>query len=122
MGLGGHLQITDASKGLSGEVTYRLGKEASETNTNNVAEYEAVLYGLELIRTIYHKSKYVKVFGDSLLVVNQMSGKWKIKEGAYKEVAAEALVSLESIKKSGTVVDFEWVPRAENSKADLLSR
>jgi len=53
---------------------------------------------------------------DSKLVVEQMSGRWKIKNGALADLAAEARSIL-----SGTPVSFEWIPRAENSRADRLA-
>ncbi len=53
---------------------------------------------------------------DSKLVVEQMSGRWKIKHPAMAELAAEARQVL-----TGTPVRFEWMPRAENSRADKLA-
>ena len=53
---------------------------------------------------------------DSKLVVEQMSGRWKIKHPAMAELAAEAREIL-----TGTPVSFEWIPRLENSRADRLA-
>jgi probable phosphoglycerate mutase len=53
---------------------------------------------------------------DSKLVVEQMSGRWKIKHPDMAELAREAHRIL-----AGTEVSFEWIPRAENSRADRLA-
>ena len=53
---------------------------------------------------------------DSKLVVEQMSGRWKIKHPQMAELAAEARMLL-----TGTPVQFVWVPRLENSRADKVA-
>ena len=53
---------------------------------------------------------------DSKLVVEQMSGRWKIKHPDMADLAAEARELL-----TGTPVRFEWIPRLQNSRADKLA-
>jgi probable phosphoglycerate mutase len=53
---------------------------------------------------------------DSKLVVEQMSGRWKIKHPDMAELAAQAREAL-----TGTPVRFEWIPRDLNSRADRLA-
>ena len=54
---------------------------------------------------------------DSKLVVEQMSGRWKIKHAALQSLAEEARVLAARFER----VRYEWIPRAENSHADRLA-
>lgn len=81
--------------------------------TNNVAEYRGLIAGLEL----YHEhtpGADLEVRMDSRLVVEQMSGNWKIKHPDMKPLATAA----NRLAPFGTV--FTWVPREENKHADRL--
>ena len=53
---------------------------------------------------------------DSKLVVEQMSGRWKIKHPDMADLAAQAREAL-----TGTPVSFEWIPREINTRADKLA-
>ncbi|MEV5001681.1 bifunctional RNase H/acid phosphatase [Nocardioides sp. LML1-1-1.1] len=82
--------------------------------TNNVAEYSGLVAGLAL--AVEHApGAVVEVRMDSKLVVEQMSGRWKIKHADMKVLAAEAA----AIAPEGTT--YTWVPRAENAHADRLA-
>jgi ribonuclease HI len=89
--------------------------------SNNVAEYFAVADLLELIGTVAAKGWSVLIRGDSNLVINQMSGKWKVKKGMYLEQFHRAQKELMKLQKMGIAVTFEWVPREQNQEADELS-
>jgi broad specificity phosphatase PhoE/ribonuclease HI len=83
--------------------------------TNNVAEYKAVLAGIELANEMAPEAKLL-VRMDSKLVVEQMSGRWKIKNEGMQELSvlmAKAIGSRD--------ITFEWIPREQNSKADSLA-
>jgi ribonuclease HI len=82
--------------------------------TNNVAEYRGLIAGLEAAVKV--GATEVDVRMDSKLVVEQMSGRWKIKHPDMADLAAEARRIL-----SGTPVSFEWIPRADNSRADRVA-
>ena len=82
--------------------------------TNNVAEYHGLLEGVRRARGIDPDARLL-VRMDSKLVVEQMSGRWKIKHPAMAGLAAEVRAEL-----AGTEVTFEWVPRLNNSRADAL--
>ncbi|TWG94215.1 putative phosphoglycerate mutase [Nocardioides sp. J9] len=82
--------------------------------TNNVAEYSGLVAGLSLARD-HAPGATVEVRMDSKLVVEQMSGRWKIKHADMKVLAAEAA----AIAPAGTT--YTWVPRADNSHADRLA-
>jgi len=91
-----------------------------ENNSNNAAEYLAVLGILNYFND--HDNTKIKIYGDSKLVVKQLSGEMKIKSGAYKPHAIEAKKLLLAIQKRGNQVEFEWIPRKENKTADALSK
>lgn len=85
--------------------------------TNNRAEYEALVRALECaFRSC--RGRDVEVRGDSLLVVNQMRGDWKVRTPALVEVHRHA-TSL--VRGSGVRVTFAHVPRAANGAADWLA-
>ncbi|MFE0880592.1 bifunctional RNase H/acid phosphatase [Streptomyces rochei] len=83
--------------------------------TNNVAEYRGLVAGLRAAREL-DPDATVRVRMDSKLVVEQMSGRWKIKHPDMKPLAAEAA----RVFPPGRVT-YEWIPRAENKHADRLA-
>jgi probable phosphoglycerate mutase len=101
--------------GKSGEVL-RETAEYIGIATNNVAEYRGLIAGL---RAAYELDPHasVRVRMDSKLVVEQMSGRWKIKHPDMRPLAAEA----QRIFPPGALTDYEWIPRAENKHADRLA-
>ncbi|MEU4872586.1 bifunctional RNase H/acid phosphatase [Streptomyces sp. NPDC021608] len=83
--------------------------------TNNVAEYRGLVAGLRAAREL-DPSARVRVRMDSKLVVEQMSGRWKIKHPDMKPLAAEAA----RVLPPGQVA-YEWIPREQNKHADRLA-
>ncbi|MEU9559979.1 bifunctional RNase H/acid phosphatase [Streptomyces fumanus] len=83
--------------------------------TNNVAEYRGLLAGLRAAHAL-DPAAAVHVRMDSKLVVEQMSGRWKIKHPDMKPLATEA----RAVFPAGRVT-YEWIPRAENKHADRLA-
>ncbi|MGW0836113.1 bifunctional RNase H/acid phosphatase [Streptomyces prunicolor] len=83
--------------------------------TNNVAEYRGLLAGLRTAHAL-DPSASVHVRMDSKLVVEQMSGRWKIKHPDMKPLAAEAATVFPPDQ-----VTYEWIPRAQNKHADRLA-
>ncbi|MFF3416286.1 bifunctional RNase H/acid phosphatase [Streptomyces sp. NPDC002698] len=83
--------------------------------TNNVAEYRGLIAGLEAAREL-DASARVRVRMDSKLVVEQMSGRWKIKHPDMKPLAARAARVLPASQ-----VTYEWIPRERNKHADRLA-
>ncbi|MEU3183042.1 bifunctional RNase H/acid phosphatase [Streptomyces sp. NPDC006923] len=83
--------------------------------TNNVAEYRGLLAGLRAAKALDPAAE-VHVRMDSKLVVEQMSGRWKIKHPDMKPLAAEAA----RVFPTGQVT-FEWIPREKNKHADRLA-
>ncbi|MFF0478616.1 bifunctional RNase H/acid phosphatase [Streptomyces sp. NPDC004284] len=83
--------------------------------TNNVAEYKGLVAGLKAARELFPDAA-VHVRMDSKLVVEQMSGRWKIKHPDMKPLAAEAA----RVFPPGQV-RYEWIPRERNKHADRLA-
>ncbi|MFF0275213.1 bifunctional RNase H/acid phosphatase [Streptomyces sp. NPDC004330] len=83
--------------------------------TNNVAEYKGLVAGLKAARSLFPDAT-VHVRMDSKLVVEQMSGRWKIKHPDMKPLAAEA----GRVFPAGRV-RYEWIPRERNKHADRLA-
>jgi probable phosphoglycerate mutase len=83
--------------------------------TNNVAEYSGLIAGLEAAREL--GARQVDVRMDSKLVVEQMSGRWKIKHPDMKPLASRAA----GIVRDFDGVSFTWIPREQNKAADALA-
>lgn len=92
-----------------------LGKQS-----NNVAEYTGLIEGLRAV-VEHAPESLVTVRMDSKLVIEQMSGRWKIKHEDMKRLAAQAQEIVRDINAAGGDVTFEWIPREKNKDADKLS-
>ena len=84
--------------------------------TNNVAEYNGLIAGLRAAAEIDPGAE-VEVRMDSRLVVEQMSGNWKIKHPDMKPLAATAAEAARSFAR----VSYTWIPRERNKHADRLA-
>jgi ribonuclease HI len=97
--------------------------EADLDNSNNVAEYFAFE---KLLDWLKENSKdfddKVYIYGDSALVINQMSGAWKMNRGYYIPIAKRCQAKLADLKEMGVKFVLSWVPRQKNSYADELSK
>lgn len=82
--------------------------------TNNFAEYRGAIAGLEYVHAIDPGAR-IEVRLDSKLVVEQMSGRWKIKNDDIRKLALRARDAHDP-----TLVEYVWVPRADNARADAL--
>ncbi|MFJ2343631.1 bifunctional RNase H/acid phosphatase [Streptomyces antimycoticus] len=85
------------------------------TATNNVAEYKGLIAGLRAAHALDPEAE-VRVRMDSKLVIEQMSGRWKIKHPDMRPLAAEA----KAIMPPGQLT-YEWIPREKNKHADRLA-
>jgi probable phosphoglycerate mutase len=83
--------------------------------TNNVAEYRGLIAGLEAAAELGAESVLVRM--DSKLVVEQMSGRWKIKHAALIPLADRARRIAAGLGR----VTYSWIPRSQNSHADRLA-
>jgi probable phosphoglycerate mutase len=96
----------------SGEVIAERA-ECIGVATNNVAEYRGLIAGLELYEE-HAAGAALEVRMDSKLVVEQMSGNWKIKHPDMKPLAAAA----DRLAPPGTT--YTWIPREQNTRADRI--
>jgi ribonuclease H / adenosylcobalamin/alpha-ribazole phosphatase len=97
-----------------GEVLAELA-EGIGWATNNVAEYQGVIAGLRLAREL--GARRVRVRADSLLVVNQQKGLWKVRNAGLRPLWAEAARLARGFER----VTWEHVPRERNRRADALA-
>ncbi len=105
--------------GASGEVLAERA-EPLGTASNNVAEYTGLIAGLAEAQLIDERAG-IEVRMDSKLVVEQMSGRWKIKHEDMKRLAGQARDIVKAIERAGGVVAYRWIPRERNKAADALS-
>jgi ribonuclease HI len=90
----------------------------SHEASNNVAEYSALIRGLEWLKNHKMLDSKVVVRGDSSLVINQLRGTFKVKAIRIVELFKRAKELLNEFKD----LRIEWVDRSQNKEADLLSR
>ena len=86
--------------------------------SNNVAEYSAIIHGLEWLDRNGLNSSCIVIRGDSKLVINQLNGLFKVKATRIVELYQRAAKLLSNFGD----VHIEWVDRSKNKEADLLSR
>jgi ribonuclease HI len=121
------VNIDGASRGNPGEASYgfviqdRTGKvlhKGSDTigkTTNNVAEYTALIRALEF--ALKRNIRSLEIRSDSLLLVNQMRGEFKIRSAPLAELAEECRKLLAKLDW----FEIRHVPREENKLADRLA-
>ena len=100
--------------GTSGEILKEISEPVGIA-TNNVAEYTALIFALEAGFAIDSEAQ-ILVRMDSKLVVEQMSGRWKIKHPDMLSLGARVQQLI-----AGKNVEFVWIPREQNSLADALA-
>jgi ribonuclease HI len=101
---------------IDGEKTFELKKYLGQKQTNNWAEYEAVVLALAEAKKKGFTDRALEIRMDSQLVVEQLSGNWKIKEPTLKTQAAKVRELLKDFPSH----KFLYVPRAQNKEADRL--
>jgi ribonuclease HI len=101
--------ISDPGGEVLEEVSERIG-----VATNNVAEYRALLRGVERARAL--GASEIEIVNDSELVAKQLTGAYKVKHAAMKPLHAQAIAALGEFDGWS----IRSVPRAENARADAL--
>jgi len=121
------LKFDGCSKGNPGSagigaVIYKNGieywascKYLGDKKTNNEAEYSALILGLE--NAIEQKITKLSVCGDSLLVINQINGVYKVKNENLFKLYEKAI----KLKNQFSYIDFNHIYRKDNKRADELS-
>lgn len=97
--------------GGTGRVLIEVAETIGEA-TNNVAEYRGVLAGIQHALEIDPDAR-IEARLDSKLIVEQMSGRWAIRNAALRDLAL-------AVRRLRADVDYTWVPRAQNTAADRL--
>lgn len=98
----------------SGEKIAEFGKRIGET-TNNIAEYVAVVEALERLKR--ERGTEIDFFLDSTLVVNQLNGRFKVKDARLREL----LMSVRTLEQDlGADIHYHFVTREKNRRADFL--
>ena len=99
-----------------GEQLIEVGtvSETIGVTTNNVAEYRAVVAGLEMAST--HEPDLLWVRADSQLLIRQLEGKWRVKHPNLQDLYRQARALLARIPHR-----LEHVPREDNTVADALA-
>ena len=96
-----------------GELIEQLGKPIGRA-TNTVAEYRALLLGIELAKSV--GAREVELIGDSELVVKQVKGEYRVKDAGLKPLHAEVRAALADVDRWS----IRHVKRAQNEAADRL--
>lgn len=86
--------------------------------TNNQAEYTAILEAIELLKNLKHNYDFIEFYSDSLLMVSQLTGKYKIKD---KYLMRNAMNFWDGINKLGKKYSVTYIPREQNAIADKLA-
>jgi ribonuclease HI len=100
---------TDESGAALGERSQTIGEA-----TNNVAEYRAVLLGIELATEL--GADELELIGDSKLIVEQVRGNWKIKQPHLRPLREQVIEALGPFR----AWSIRHVRRGENERADEL--
>lgn len=108
-------------KGETGEILSEVSRTIGKT-TNNVAEYSAVVAALEWLRNneiprLRLGRAIIHFYLDSVLVVNQLNGLFKVKDGKLRNLLVQVRMLEQEI--SGDVI-YTAIPREQNSQADAL--
>ncbi len=101
--------VSDPGGGVLDEHARTLGEV-----TNNVAEYRALLLGLERARAL--GATEVEVVNDSELIAKQVQGVYKVKHAAMRPLHLDAMAALKQFERWS----IRSVPRAQNAHADAL--
>lgn len=109
----GPAAIAAVVQGPGGEVLEELGERIGRA-TNNVAEYRALLLGIE--RATALGASELELVGDSELVVRQVKGEYKVKDATMRELHAEVKQALQPFASWS----IRHVRREHNGEADRL--
>lgn len=85
------------------------------TQTNNQAEYTALITALESAQEL--KDRPIRIFTDSLLVANQVNGLWKVKHPEIIPLNKKA----KTLFQNYSDISIQHIPREQNSEADRLA-
>ena len=102
--------IKDSRKKILKELSEYIGEA-----TNNIAEYSALIRGLEVAGDL--GAEDITVFMDSELIVKQLSGEYRVKDDGMKKLFLQTLEVLKDFKS----FDIKHIDRSKNKEADKLA-
>lgn len=112
----GHASYGFAITDSQGKFIHKEGKYLG-INTNNFAEYSAVLAALIYVKKNLDTNLQIDFFMDSKLVVEQLSGRFKIKSPTLKEL----INKIKEIEEKSGAITYTHIPRERNAIADSLA-
>ena len=101
----------------------RTRKEISEyigSSTNNIAEYKALIHGLDTLLQSNIENADINIMGDSQLVVFQVTGAYSVNAPHLYKLYSDAKGKIDALCKKNRV-SVRWIPRDKNKEADRLS-
>jgi len=103
---------------LKGDVTAQLHGVIGQGQkmSNNVAEFSALVKALTVL--LPYSESTIRIYSDSQLLVNVMTGRWRPRGGLYLPYCKDALKLAERFDN----ISYVWIPRERNAEADALSR
>ena len=107
-------------RGASGSVIFENDKIIDQSaryyshTTNNIAEYKGLLLGLQRAKKLGIKK--IKVYGDSMLVIKQIKGEYKINNPSLKEIYLQVIQEMLYFDD----ITLEHVYRVDNKEADAM--
>ncbi len=103
-----------------GEEIKKYSQYLGKNFTNNEAEYQAVIFGLEKVKHLFGKkiakNQDIEIRSDSELLVQQISGKYKILEPRLQSL----FIAVWNLKLDFKNAKFKLIKRAKNTQADAL--
>jgi ribonuclease HI len=93
------------------------GEPFAGDSTNNVAEYTALVKALEWLLANNLGSSRVEMMSDSQLIVNQLTGEYKVKAKRMLALYKQVLKLMSTFQE----IQIKWVPREKNREADRLT-
>lgn len=103
-----------------GSVACRIRKTLDDEVTCNIAEWRGALAALDYLLS-QQQCAEMELRMDSTLVVNQLDGKWKVRNRKLQPLASKGRAMLQKLRARGATVKVRWVPREQNAEADAYA-
>lgn len=104
-----------------GDILLEARVSEGPSGWSDVAEYRAVVLALERVIDLgLNRRNDIVLHNDSQFVMNQMSGKWKAKK--HKAYYPYYVKTQELLQRFTKCPEFKWIPREENTEADMMSK
>jgi ribonuclease HI len=109
--------VLEPPQGKPLEGSGRAAEPGSPQATNNVAEYTGLVRALQKALELGLGRADLQVLGDSKLVIEQLAGRWRVRDKKLAPLYLEARRLADQFRSAR----FDWVPREQNHDADRLS-